>query len=72
MHFIAWIFSLAVLAFFLFAWAQIFKKAGYSGWMCLLLIIPIINLIAFLWFAFTTWPVQEKVVVERPQNRLPF
>ncbi len=54
------------------AWAQIFKKAGYSGAMCILLIIPIINVIVFLWFAFSRWPVQEKVREEGPNNTLPF
>ena len=42
---------------FLIAWAQIFSKAGYSGWLCLLLIIPLVNAILFLWFAFSMWPV---------------
>jgi uncharacterized membrane protein YhaH (DUF805 family) len=41
----------------LVAWAYIFSKAGYSGWMCLLLIIPVVNVITFLWFAFSDWPV---------------
>ena len=41
----------------LYAWAEIFKKAGYNAWMCLLMIIPAINVIAFLWLAFGTWPV---------------
>jgi hypothetical protein len=41
----------------LVAWAQIFSKAGYSGWMCLLLIVPLVNVIVFLWFAFSRWPV---------------
>lgn len=56
----------------LVAWAHIFKKAGYSGAMCILLIIPIINAIVFLWFAFSRWPVQEKIREAGPNNTLPF
>jgi hypothetical protein len=41
----------------LVAWAQIFSKAGYSGWLSLLFLVPIVNIILFLWFAFSTWPV---------------
>jgi len=54
------------------AWAQIFKKAGYSGAMCNMLLIPVINAIVFLWFAFSRWPIQDKVREEGPNNTLPF
>jgi Na+/melibiose symporter-like transporter len=46
---------------FIAAWASIFSKAGYSGWFCLLLFIPVVNIILFLWFAFSTWPVHKNV-----------
>jgi hypothetical protein len=48
---------IAIAVFFFIAWAQIFSKAGYSGWLCLLLIIPLVNIIIFFWFAFSRWPV---------------
>ena len=65
------IFALGMSVLCLVAWAKIFAKAGYSGWMCLLFLIPLINIIIFLWFAFTTWPVQEKISIEGRQNRFP-
>ena len=62
--------GLAVL--WIIAWAQIFKKAGYSRAMCILLVIPLINAIVFLWFAFSRWPVQDRLREEGPKNSLPF
>jgi uncharacterized membrane protein YhaH (DUF805 family) len=35
---------------------KIFSKAGYSGWLCLLMAIPLINVITVFWFAFADWP----------------
>jgi hypothetical protein len=34
----------------------IFKKAGYSQWLGLLMILPIINLVLLYFLAFSTWP----------------
>jgi uncharacterized membrane protein YhaH (DUF805 family) len=35
---------------------KIVQKAGYSGWWCILLFIPVVNVV-FLWiFAFARWP----------------
>jgi len=44
---------------FIFAWAKVFSKAGYSGALCLLMLLPAVNLITFLWFAFSEWPVRN-------------
>ena len=39
---------------------KITTKAGYSGWLSLLMIVPLVNL-AFLYFlAFAKWPSLEK------------
>ena len=46
---------------FIIAWADIFIKAGYNRWLCLLMIIPIVNIVLLLWFAFSKWPVYEFV-----------
>lgn len=37
-------------------WMLICSKAGYSKWLGLLMIVPIVNLIWFLIFAFSKWP----------------
>jgi len=54
----------------LIAWGQIFKKAGHSAWLSLLTLVPIVNIILFLWFAFSTWPVLTRE--ESRRNGLPF
>lgn len=50
------VFYIAIGILYLVGWAKIFSKAGYSGWLCLLWLIPIVNIILFFWFAFSKWP----------------
>jgi uncharacterized membrane protein YhaH (DUF805 family) len=35
---------------------KILQKAGYSGWWCLLLFVPIVNIVMYWIFAFARWP----------------
>jgi hypothetical protein len=53
--------AIAVIAFMIFVWGTIFKKAGYSFWMSILMIIPIVQLIWLLVFAFSKWPIQQEL-----------
>ena len=39
------------------SWAQILRKSGNDAWRALWMIIPGINIIAFLFFAFEEWPI---------------
>ncbi len=39
---------------------QILRRAGYSGWLCLLALIPLVNWIALWVFAFAKWPALAK------------
>ncbi len=48
---------LLVCVFMIFCYWKIFSKAGYSGALSLLMLVPIANLILFIWFAFAEWPV---------------
>jgi hypothetical protein len=48
--------QLAVLAVLLIPMSNIIKRAGYSPWLALLGIVPIVNLVMFLVFAFSKWP----------------
>jgi len=57
---------LVVAVVFLIAWYKIFKKAGYPGWYVILMIIPAINLIIFLIFAFGQWPVLKGSAPQPP------
>lgn len=36
---------------------RIFSKAGYSGWLSILMVIPIINIILLYYLAFAKWPI---------------
>lgn len=42
-------------------WWQIFSKAGHGGWMGLLMLIPVVNLIMLLFLAFSDWPVRKEL-----------
>jgi len=37
--------------------AMVVKKAGYSGWWCLLALVPFVNVIMLWVFAFASWPI---------------
>lgn len=39
----------------------IFRKAGYSGIQIILLFIPLVNVIVFVWFALSEWPVEKEL-----------
>ncbi len=51
----------AIVLVFLIAWWRIWAKAGYSGALGLLMIIPFVNLIMILVLAFSEWPVQSRL-----------
>jgi len=38
----------------------IFSKTGYSGWLSLLMVVPIINIVTLYFLAFSTWPSQRE------------
>ena len=48
---------LAIFIIFVAAYWQMFKKAGYSGALSLLLLVPLVNIVMILWFGFSEWPV---------------
>jgi hypothetical protein len=53
--------GVVVLALFLAIWFQIYRKAGYSGFLCLLMIVPGVNVLTVLWFAFLArWPATQR------------
>ncbi len=64
------IFGLLAIASFIFitmAWWKIFKKAGYSGAMFILMFIPIANIITFFIFAYGKWPILRELESYRYQ-----
>ncbi len=52
---------LIVLVVTIIAYVSIIRKAGYSGWWVLVGLVPIVNVVFFLIFAFATWPVVAEV-----------
>jgi hypothetical protein len=51
---------------------RIAVQAGYSGPMSLLMLLPLVNIIILLIFAFSEWPVQAELREARAQlARLP-
>lgn len=40
----------------LYPYIRIFRKAGYTGWLAVLVWIPLVNLVLLWWFAFADWP----------------
>jgi hypothetical protein len=58
---IAVLVAIAFIALFVIAWFRVFTKAGHSGFLCILMFLPVINLITFLWFAFSTWPLEKQL-----------
>lgn len=46
--------ALVITPFFL-----IFKKAGYSPWLSLLMVFPIVNFVMLYFLAFSSWPAQR-------------
>jgi hypothetical protein len=53
--------SLIVLALVIWGWAKIFSKAGYSPLLGILMIVPVVGLFTFFWFAFSRWPVHRRL-----------
>ena len=51
---------LVLLVFGYFIFGQIFSKAGYPRWLGLTMVIPLLNLVVLIWFAFADWPATRK------------
>ena len=54
-------FAIAVVLVF----GAIFRKAGYSAWCGLLMLVPLINLIWLIYFAASLWPVHRELAFRR-------
>lgn len=44
---------------------KIFSKAGFSGWMSLLMLVPLVNLLVLYLVAFSQWNVQATSYQQR-------
>jgi hypothetical protein len=55
------VFYLAFLVLTIVAYVKIVSKAGYSAWWVLIALVPLVNVIFFLIFAFSDWPVLQRL-----------
>lgn len=58
---------LAAIAFNIWIFGSIAKKAGYSFWMGLLMLVPLANLVVMIMFALTKWPIEQELEHYRRQ-----
>ena len=49
------------ILFVYFVFGKIFVKAGYSRIESLILLVPILNIIQIVWFAFEEWPIEREL-----------
>jgi hypothetical protein len=63
-------FALAGLLIQAAIFGAIFRKAGYSGWLGLLMAIPLVNFITLLWFATAHWPLEMGYVGQGDDPRV--
>ncbi len=56
---IAWM--LVMAAVFLIPFWRICSKAGFSGWLSLFMLIPLVNLLFLYFLAFSDWPTHKKL-----------
>jgi hypothetical protein len=65
----AWL-SIAGLLIQAATFGAIFRKAGYSGWLGLLMAVPLVNLVTLLWFATAHWPLEMGYVGQGDDPRV--
>lgn len=55
-----WLILIIYVAIIVVPFWRIFKKAGYTGALSLLALIPLVNIILLWVFAFSKWPVEKQ------------
>lgn len=56
LHFAHGLWLLAWIALILPPFWKIFAKAGFSPWLALLILVPVVNLVVLYIAAFSPWP----------------
>lgn len=44
-----------------YIWWRIFVRVGWTPWLALVMTIPIANIVILIMFAFSSWPINERV-----------
>ncbi len=63
------VFYLSIIMLSIVAGVKVITKAGYSGWWFLISLVPIVGFVMFLVFAFSKWPIQERLDAAERSNR---
>jgi uncharacterized membrane protein YhaH (DUF805 family) len=61
--------ELVVAVISIVATVRVITKAGYSGWWILISFVPFVNLVMFLVFAFSKWPVEQRLEAAERSGR---
>jgi len=57
-----WIALVVSSLFAYLVFGNISSKAGYPRWHGLLMAVPFVNVVAIIAFAFSTWPIETKLL----------
>jgi hypothetical protein len=60
--------SSAPIILSIIATIRIIQRAGYSGWWILVTFVPILNVLAFWYFAFGPWPSIDPKAIRSHSN----
>ena len=55
-HWLIFLLWLACVVFGIWLTVRIIRRAGYSGWWVLILLVPVVNIVMIWVFAFSDWP----------------
>ncbi|MBV9973380.1 MAG: hypothetical protein JO135_08605 [Candidatus Eremiobacteraeota bacterium] len=55
------LFICAVVVLTIVCYWRIASKAGYSGILSLLMLVPLVNIIMLVYFAFSEWPLEREL-----------
>lgn len=58
---VAIVVGITIWIVFIIAYIKIITKAGYSGWWVLILLVPIVNIVMLLAFAYKEWPIRREL-----------
>ena len=54
------VFIIVVAALVVWPYSRIFRKAGFSPWLGLLMLVPIVNIVMIFFLAFADWPALKR------------
>ena len=63
------IFIIILIVLGIIIYWRIATKAGYAGALSLLMLVPVVNLVIIILFAFTEWPIERELRAARAGGR---